>query len=220
LYKPLQITFKGTESSPALEALIRQRVDALERLHRRITGCRVVVEIPHRGADSVKVPMGVAVEVDVPGHTTIFAKDIQERHEAKADHTAPLNNAFDAVERQLEKISEMQIHNVKSAEAAPQSGMVVRLFAEQGYGLVEVDNSPELYFTRNAVTGGDFDELEEGMVVQVTRATPNHHADSPQQGIIICCSPRGVFQHHRPISETSVPWPAVGRLHNAFIPAD
>jgi cold shock CspA family protein len=49
--------------------------------------------------------------------------------------------------------------------------MVVRLFAEQSYGFVEIDISPELYFTRNAVTGGDFDELEEGMVVQVTRAT-------------------------------------------------
>jgi ribosome-associated translation inhibitor RaiA/cold shock CspA family protein len=171
LQKPLQITFKGTESSPAFEALIRQRVDALERLHPRITACRVVVEIPHRGADSAKVPVGVAVEVDVPGHNTIFGKDIQERHEAKADHTAPLNNAFDAVERQLGKISDMQIHNVKSAEAAPQSGIVVRLFAEQSYGFVEIDNSPELYFTRNTVTGGDFDELEVGMVVQVTCAT-------------------------------------------------
>jgi cold shock CspA family protein/ribosome-associated translation inhibitor RaiA len=159
------------ESSPAFEAVIRQLVDALERLHPRITGCRVVVEIPHRGANSTKVPVGVAIEVDVPGHNTIFGKDIQERHEAKADHTAPLNNAFDAVERQLEKISDMQIANAKGTEAAPQSGMVVRLFAEQGYGFVEIDNSPELYFTRNAVIGGDFDELEPGMVVQVTRAT-------------------------------------------------
>ena len=131
MQKPLQITFKGTERSYAFESLIRQRVDALERLHGRITGCRVVVEIPHRGADSVKVPVGVAVEVDVPGHNTIFGKDIQERHEAKADHTAPLNNAFDAVEGQLGKISDMQIRNVKSTDAAPQSGMVVRLFAEQ-----------------------------------------------------------------------------------------
>jgi cold shock CspA family protein/ribosome-associated translation inhibitor RaiA len=171
LQKPLQITFKGTESSPAFEALIRKRVDALERLERRITGCRVLVEIPHRGADSAKVPLGIAVEIDVPGHNTIVGKDIQERHEAKTDHTAALNNAFAAVERQLEKISGMQIHNVKSAEAAPQSGMVVRLFADQGYGFIEIDNSPELYFTRNSVTGGDFDELEIGMVVQVTCAT-------------------------------------------------
>jgi hypothetical protein len=49
--------------------------------------------------------------------------------------------------------------------------MVVRLFPRQNYGFVEIDGSPELYFTRNAVVGGDFDELAVGMMVQVTRAT-------------------------------------------------
>ena len=49
--------------------------------------------------------------------------------------------------------------------------MVVRLFPEQNYGFIEMDNSPELYFTRNAVDGGDFAELKVGMMVQVTRAT-------------------------------------------------
>ena len=49
--------------------------------------------------------------------------------------------------------------------------MIVRLFPEQNYGFVELDNSPELYFTRNAVVTGTFDELREGMLVHVTRAT-------------------------------------------------
>jgi len=183
MQKPLQITFKGTEASPAFEALIRQRVDALERLHPRITACRVVVEVPHRGSESAKLPLGVAVEVEVPGRPTIVGKDAQERHEAKQDHTAPLNAAFDAVERQLQKIADLQNQEVKTVEAAPQSGMVVRLFPEQSYGFVEVDNSPELYFTRNAVTGGDFDEIEVGMVVHVTRA-PDEGPLGPQASSI------------------------------------
>jgi ribosome-associated translation inhibitor RaiA/cold shock CspA family protein len=168
---PLRITYKGTESSPAFDALIRQRVDALERVHPRIIGCRVVVEIPHRSAESGKVPVGVTVEVEVPGHNMVVGKDAQERHAAKEDHTAPLNNAFDAVERQLDKISDLQSREVKGSEAAGESGMVVRLFPEQSYGFVEVDNSPELYFTRNAVVGGGYDDLQVGMVVHVTRAT-------------------------------------------------
>jgi cold shock CspA family protein len=49
--------------------------------------------------------------------------------------------------------------------------MVVRLFSEQNYGFIQLDNSPELYFTRNAVVGGDFDELRIGMMVHVTPAT-------------------------------------------------
>ena len=47
--------------------------------------------------------------------------------------------------------------------------MVVKLFREQYYGFVELDNSPELHFTRNVVAAGSFDELAVGMLVRVTR---------------------------------------------------
>lgn len=166
-----QITFKGMNSSPALEALIRERIAGLERMHPRITSCRVVVEVPHRSAESAKVPIGVTVEVSVPGRNTIVGRDTQERREVKEDHTAAINNAFDAAERQLERIADLQDVETRAPESAPQTGMVVRLFPEQGYGFVQIDNSPELYFTRNAVNGGNFDELQEGMLVQVTVAT-------------------------------------------------
>ena len=84
---------------------------------------------------------------------------------------APVNNAFDAVERQLEKLADIRTREVRSAAASEaQTGMVVRLFPEQSYGFVEVDNSSELYFTRNAVTGGDFDDLSPGMLVHVVKA--------------------------------------------------
>jgi ribosome-associated translation inhibitor RaiA/cold shock CspA family protein len=170
MQRPLQVTFKGMKSSPALEALIRERVEHLERLYPRIIGCRVVVEVPHRKSETAKVPIAVAVEMEIPGRGLVIGKDDEERRETKQDHTAALNNAFHAVERQLEKVSDIQSHDAKPHENAGQSGMVVRLFAEQNYGFIEIDNSPELYFTRNAVVSGDFDELQVGMMVQVTLA--------------------------------------------------
>jgi cold shock CspA family protein len=170
MQRPLQITFKGTQNSPALETLIRQRADAMDRLHPRITGCRVVVDIPFRSADSAKVPIGVTVEVDIPGHKVVIGRDSQQRHEVKDDRTVAVHHAFDAAERQLARIADMQEQTVNRTETAPHSGMVVRLFPEQNYGFVEIDNSSELYFTRNAVTGGNFDELDVGMVVHVTPA--------------------------------------------------
>jgi ribosome-associated translation inhibitor RaiA/cold shock CspA family protein len=171
MQRPLQITFRSMESSPALEMLIRQRVEHIERLYPRLTGCRVVVEVPHRAAETAKVPIAVSVEADVPGHGPVIGKDEEERREVKQDHTAAVNNAFDAVERQLEKIGDLQKDDVKLHDGGSQSGMVVRLFPEQNYGFIEIDESPELYFTRNAVIGGEFDELEVGMIVEVTRAT-------------------------------------------------
>jgi len=171
MQRPLQIAFKRMDTSPALEALIRQRVDHLETLYPRLTGCRVVVEIPHRASETAKVPISVSVVADIPGQAPVIGRNEQERREAKKDHTAALNNAFDAVERQLEKLGDVQKDEIKPHEGAGESGMIVRLFPEQNYGFVEIDNSPELYFTRNAVLGGDFDELQVGMMVHVTRAT-------------------------------------------------
>ncbi|MBS0234899.1 MAG: HPF/RaiA family ribosome-associated protein [Proteobacteria bacterium] len=170
MQRPLQITFRGMDSSLALEALIRERVRRLENLYPRLIGCRVVVEVPHRSPETAKVPIAISVEADVPGRGPIIGKDEEERREAKEDHTAALNNAFEAVERQLDKIADVRSHEVTRRTADGQSGMVVRLFPDQNYGFVEIDNAPELYFTRNAVIGGNFDELQIGMMVQVTRA--------------------------------------------------
>ena len=171
MQRPLQITYKGVESSPAFDTLIRQRANALERLYPRITGCRVVVEIPHRSSESAKVPIAVTVEVEIPNRSTLVGSDMQDRHDMKDDHTAVLTNAFNAVERQLSKISDLQDRGVKRHDGTPANGMVIRLFPEQSYGFIELDNSTELYFTRNAVVGGNFNELEVGMIVRVTLAT-------------------------------------------------
>src|SRR5262245_41575974 len=128
MQRPLQITFKGMDSSPVLEALIRARVEHLETLYPRMIGCRVVVEVPHRKSETAKVPIAVSVEADIPGRGLVVGKDEEGRRETKQDHTAALNNAFDAVERQLAKLADLQNADIKPHENSGQSGMVVRLF--------------------------------------------------------------------------------------------
>jgi cold shock CspA family protein/ribosome-associated translation inhibitor RaiA len=169
--KPLQIAFKDLDSSAYLEGIIRERVSRLERFHNHITGCRVVVEIPHRSAKSAKQPIAIAVEVEVPGRSTVVAKDEENRHDAKNDQTVVINRVFDAVQRQLEDVSAIQRGDVKTHEGTYETGLVVRLFPDQNYGFIEVKGAPDLYFTRNAVTGGNFDDISIGTIVQVTRAT-------------------------------------------------
>ena len=169
--KSLQIAFKDMDSSEFLERSIRERVDRLERFHSNIVACRVVVNEPYRTAGSVKNPLGITVEVDVPGHSTIIGKEEQERREMKNDQLAVVMRAFDAVHRQLDELSDIRQGEVKQHEGAGETGLVVRLFPEQNYGFVEVKEGPSLYFTRNAVTGGEFEDVAVGALVQVTRAT-------------------------------------------------
>lgn len=171
MQRPIEISFRNLDSSDFLRDLAEERAARLEKFHPRIIGCRVVIEAPHRSAEGHNPPLGVSVEVDVPGRPRIVAKDMEEQRELKGDHLAALNRAFEAIERQLEELSEKQRGDVKHHENARQTGNVVRLFQEQNYGFVQIAGGPELYFTRNAVIGGSFDELKVGTMVQVTMAT-------------------------------------------------
>jgi cold shock CspA family protein len=168
--RPLQIAFKNMDSSKSLEAMIRGRVERLKRFHAHITGARVVVEVPHRSPESGKQPIGIAVEVDVPGQNPIVAKGKQDRREMKGDQSAIVNRVFEAVERQLGQTADIRNHEVKQHGSAGETGVVVRIFPDEDYGFVEVKGSPDLHFTRNAVAADGFGELKIGTVVHVTRA--------------------------------------------------
>lgn len=181
--RPLQIAFKNMTSSEALEGIVRERVDRLHRFHTKITGARVVIEVPHRSPESGKTPIGIAVEIDVPGHSPIIAKGEQDRREMKGDQSAIINRVFEAVERQLEQITAIRKGEVKNHGSAGDTGVVVRIFPDQHYGFVEVKDSPDLYFSREVVSADGFDDIQVGTVVHVTRAA-NEGPMGPQASSI------------------------------------
>ena len=113
-------------------------------------------------------------------------------HDAFIDE---LRDTYDA-ERQLtkaltklaESAGDPQLREAFQTHLAETEGQIERLtlaqMVERAEGAIEgvitdrsvfrVDHpvdGPELYFTRNAVVGDAFDDLEVGMVVHVTRAT-------------------------------------------------
>ncbi|MGQ0742673.1 MAG: HPF/RaiA family ribosome-associated protein [Alphaproteobacteria bacterium] len=164
-----QITFKNIPVSEALENLIRERITRLERFHPHITGCRVVIEVPHAAPESAKKPLAISVEVDVPTRPRIVVRRSESQHEAKGDRYAFMNWAFDAVQRRLEDTARVQRRDVKrhGPSGVVLRGTISRLFKDEEYGFIEVENSPDLYFTRMSLNGTDFDALEPGMEVEV-----------------------------------------------------
>ena len=92
---PLQITLRNIAKSDAVEAAIRRRATKLNRYHRRIVSCRVVVEIPsrhkHQGKEFV-----VRLDIKVPGCEIVVT------HDHNVDLYAALHEAFDAAQRRLE----------------------------------------------------------------------------------------------------------------------
>jgi ribosomal subunit interface protein len=170
MQRPLEIAFRDLDPSDFIRNLVEERVERLERFHPNIIGCRVVVEAPYRSAEGHNPPIGISVEVDVPARPRIVAKEMEEQRAMKGDHLAAINRAFEAIERQLEDLKDKQRGEVKHHENAVQTGNVVRLFPDEGHGFIEIAGGPELYFTRNAVVDGGFDQLKVGAMVQVTQA--------------------------------------------------
>ena len=92
---PLQITLRNIPKSEAVEAAIRKRAEKLDRYHRNIVSCRVVVEIPSRHKQQGK-EFVVRLDIKVPGSEIVVTHDHHE------DLYAALQEAFHAAQRRLE----------------------------------------------------------------------------------------------------------------------
>jgi ribosome-associated translation inhibitor RaiA len=79
---------------------IRERADKLEHYCDRVTGCRVVVEAPHRHHHKGKL-YAIAVEVTVPGTTLASCRNPGQCHEHENIYIA-LRDSFDSIDRQVE----------------------------------------------------------------------------------------------------------------------
>ncbi len=99
---PLEIVFRNVTRTPEVEDRIRAKAGKLDRMFDRITGCRVVVESPHK--KQVKGhTYHVSVEVNVPAETIVVNRDPQNHHHE--DLGIALRDAFAAAQRQLRAYS-------------------------------------------------------------------------------------------------------------------
>jgi cold shock CspA family protein/ribosome-associated translation inhibitor RaiA len=158
-----QITFRGMEPSPAVEARIREHAERLLRFHDRITSCRVVIQAPHRRHHKGRL-YEVRVDLKLPGREIAVTRDPSEHH-AHEDVYVAIRDAFDAVARRLEDAARERRGDVKSHEAEPH-GRVSRLFRDQGYGFIKAANGDEVYFHSHAVANEGFGGLKLGSEVR------------------------------------------------------
>lgn len=158
---PVQIAFRGMDSSSALEARIKEKAQKLEQYHDRITSCRVVIEAPHKRPRKGKLYV-VTVDITVPGAELVVNTE-KRHHHSHEDVYVALRDAFNAMTRQLEDYAREKNGQVKTHESPP-TGVVARLF--QDHGFIETPDRGDIYFHRNSVVDDKFDELTEGKQVR------------------------------------------------------
>lgn len=77
---PLKITFRDFDSSPAVEARVREEAGKLERFHPGIISCRVTLERPHRHHHKGNL-FHASIFLTVPGGDVEVNRDSGKEHE-------------------------------------------------------------------------------------------------------------------------------------------
>ncbi len=101
----VQVSFQGIEPSDFVRAAVFEHVERVER-HHRLQRCRIVIAAPHHHSRHGNL-YSVRIEAVVPGAELFVNRDHHDE-QAHEDAYVALRDAFDALERQLERRAERQ----------------------------------------------------------------------------------------------------------------
>jgi cold shock CspA family protein/ribosome-associated translation inhibitor RaiA len=162
---PLQITFEGgLEASDALRERIEREAAKLERFDDRITSCRVAV-IGRPGRRRQGDLYAVRVQITGPGEADVVVDRNPPLDHAHEDAFVAVRDAFGAARRKLQDRRRRMQGQVKTHAAQPY-GRITELHPFDDFGMIEAEDGRPIYFHRNSVLNGGFDELNLGSVVR------------------------------------------------------
>ena len=198
--KPLQIAFRNMPRSDAIEKNVREKAAKLDSLFGGITGCRVIVEAPHRHHYKGKAYV-VRIDMTVPSGELVINRapkrlnaaktrqsedlELAEHHEpskhaAHEDVYVAIRDAFNAAGRKLQDYARRR-RGEKKIHEPPPVARVAKLFPAEDYGFLETRDGRELYFHKNSVLNNGFAHLEIGAEVSFNEELGN---EGPQASTV------------------------------------
>ena len=171
-----EISFHNLDPSPAAEDDIREHVERLERIYGRLTTVRVRVDQRNQNQNGT-IPPVVHIEISVPGHKDIVVAHepghLQQRFQAP-DLRNAINEAFRIAERRLskykDKLTDHGTAEMRHEAANEFRGQVAELTPGEDFGFLMSKEGGLLYFHRNSLLAGDFDQLHRGDEVSYVEA--------------------------------------------------
>ena len=164
---PVEIAFHNIEPADWARKSIQDHIERLERIYGRITTCRVRVDQRNRNARET-IPPVVHIEIAVPGHPDLVVSHdpsfLQKRFQSPDLHNA-INEAFRIAETRLSKFKDKRAdHESQGVHEAANLflGQVVEITPDEDFGFLMSKEGGLLYFHRNSVLVGNFDDLRRG----------------------------------------------------------
>jgi cold shock CspA family protein/ribosome-associated translation inhibitor RaiA len=164
---PLEVAFHNVDHSDWAETEIRARVADLERIYDRLTSCRVRVD--QRASNNAgTIPPVVHIELGLPGRPDVVVShepDHLMRKYQRPDLHRAINEAFHIAKRQLLDIKQQRDGRTKEThhDGPNQAlGQIAETDPGGEFGFLLTQEGALLYFHRNSILSGNFDDLRRG----------------------------------------------------------
>jgi cold shock CspA family protein len=102
-----------------------------------------------------------------PGHNLVVTNTSGTK-EAADDLPTVVRNTFKSAHRRLKQLTEKQQGAKKSHPEQEVSGIITKIFSEEGYGFLRTLEGDEIYFHQNSIVNDEFDRLQPGTGVSYT----------------------------------------------------
>lgn len=153
---PIEISFKHVEPSDEIKALVEEKVAQLEKFYDGITSCHVYIRAPHQSQRKGNL-FEVTIEVRVPGDELVVGNN--QNDVARHEHLeVTLRDAFAAMAKEIKRWKGQISGEVKTHDGQLQ-GKIVEIHHDQDYGQIIATDNRLIYFHRNSVVDGTFDDL-------------------------------------------------------------
>lgn len=154
------IAYHNLDPSPAVEAIVERRTQKLERLFDRIIGCEVSLEALERRKRHGRT-LRAHLVVHLPGPDVSVDRTVAQGS-AQEDLMLAVNRAFSAAEKLLKRHKKVMAGLEVKPHPPVLHGQIAVLEPELGHGWLRADDGREVYFQKDALTGGDWDRLKVG----------------------------------------------------------
>jgi len=167
---PPEIAFHNIEKQDWAEAEIRDHIADLERIFDRLITCRVRVEQRANNSKGT-IPPVVHVELGMPGSKDIVVAPEPDRLQRKyqsPDLRNAINDAFRTVKKRLIDWKEQRNEPTRDGGHDGENqflGQVADLPTGEEFGFLMTKEGGLLYFHRNSILSGNFEDLKIGTQV-------------------------------------------------------
>jgi cold shock CspA family protein len=160
MQKPVQVDFRGINGTKELRDSIAGHVKELESRFGRITACRVMVKAPsehHRAGGQFEI----RIQLALPSGREVNVGRTPKADEQHAKLEFAIADAFHRARRRLQDYARRIQLQMKTHESAP-IGVISRIEADDGFGMLTTADDREIYFHRNSVLNNGFTKLKVG----------------------------------------------------------